>query len=266
VDISVLGPFDVRISGSPITPTAAKPAKLLALLAIEKGRTVALDDCIRELWPRRAPRTANAAIHTYISKLREAVAAAAPGLDPKSVIATRPGGYVLTPHNWSSDQEEFERLAERGHRAAASADDAAASTQFRRALALWTGTALSNVEAGPLLQRRRAELEERRKSAYERCVAAELRLGRHYELLGELVAQASADRTDEQLHAHLMLALYRVGRRVQALQVYRNLRHQLVNELGLEPSPVVQALQRAILTADRSLHQVGDAGQVRRSA
>jgi DNA-binding SARP family transcriptional activator len=266
VDISILGPFDARISGRRLTPTAAKPAKLLALLAVEKGRTVALDDCIRELWPGRAPRTANAAIHTYISKLRETLTTAAPGTDPKTVLRTRPGGYVLTPHTWSSDQEEFERLTERGHRAAAAGDDVAASAQFRRALALWKGTALSNIEAGPLLELRRAELEERRKTAYERCVAAELRLGRHYELLGELVAQATADRTDEQLHAHLMLALYRAGRRVQALQVYRNLRHQLVKELGLEPSPGVQALQRAILSADRSLHHAWDPAQDRRSA
>lgn len=266
MDISILGPFDARISGRRITPTAAKPAKLLALLAMEKGRTVALDDCIRELWPNRAPRTANASIHTYVSKIRETLAAAAPGTDPKSILRTRPGGYVLTPHTWSSDQEDFERLAERGHRAAAAGDDAAAFAQFRRALALWKGTVLSNIEAGPLLRLRRAELEERRKAAYERCVAAELRLGRHYELLGELVAQAAADRTDEQLHAHLMLALYRVGRRVQALQVYRNLRHQLVTELGLEPSPGVQALQRAILTADRSLHHAGYTVEDRRTA
>ncbi|MER5579010.1 AfsR/SARP family transcriptional regulator [Streptomyces massasporeus] len=266
MDICILGPFDARISGRRLTPTAAKPAKLLALLAVEKGRTVALDECIRELWPGRVPRTANAAIHTYVSKLRETLTAAAPGTDPKSVLRTRPGGYTLTPHTWSSDQEEFGRLAERGHRAAAAGDDAAASAQFRRALALWKGTALSNVEAGPLLELRRTELEERRKSAYERCVAAELRLGRHYELLGELVAQTAVDRTNEQLHAHLMLALYRVGRRVQALQVYRNLRHQLVKELGLEPSPGIQALQRAILSADRSLHHAWTPEQDRRTA
>ncbi|MFI8890043.1 AfsR/SARP family transcriptional regulator [Streptomyces paradoxus] len=266
MDISILGPFEAHISGRRLTPTAAKPAKLLALLAVEKGRTVALDDCIRELWPGHAPRTATAAIHTYVSKLRETLAVAAPGTDPKSVLRTRPGGYTLTPHSWSSDQEDFERLAERGHRAASAGDDAAASTQFRRSLALWKGAALSNIEAGPLLELRRTELEERRKVAYERCVAAELRLGRHYELLGELVAQAAVDRTNEQLHTHLMLALYRAGRRVQALQVYRDLRRQLVKELGLEPSPGVQALHRAILSADRSLHDAWIPAQDRRTA
>ncbi|MFI2200752.1 BTAD domain-containing putative transcriptional regulator [Streptomyces sp. NPDC020192] len=266
MNISILGPFDAHVAGRRITPTAAKPATLLALLVVERGRTIALDDCIRELWPDRVPRTANAAIHTYISKLRETLTAAAPGMDPKTVLRTRPGGYLLTPHTWSSDQEGFERLTERGHRAAAAGDDAAASVQFRRALALWKGTALSSIETGPLLQRCRVELEERRKAAYARCVAAELRLGLHYELLGELVAQAAADRTDEQLHANLMLALYRVGRRVQALQVYRNLRHQMVTELGLEPSPGVRALQRAILNADSSPHLVGNTAQDRRTA
>jgi DNA-binding SARP family transcriptional activator len=266
MEISVLGPFEAHISGVRVTPTAAKQAKLLALLALARGRTVALDESIRELWPGSAPRTATAAIHTYISKLREGLAAARPGIDPKSVLTTRPGGYALAAANYRSDCQEFERLAERGHRAAAAGDDAAASAQFRRALGLWKGTALSDLEAGPLLQRRRAELEERRKAAYERCVAAELRLGQHYELLGELVAHASADRTDEQLHAHLMVALYRVGRRVQALQVYRALRQQLAQQLGLEPSPGVQALHRAILAADRSLHHDGGAPLERRTA
>ncbi|MCN9244838.1 AfsR/SARP family transcriptional regulator [Streptomyces sp. RY43-2] len=255
MEISVLGSFMVRIDGANVTPTAVKQAKLLALLAMRRGRTLSVTEGIQELWAEDAPRSAGAAIHTYIRKLRELIASARPGLDPKQIITTRPGGYMLGLGAGAVDCEEFERLAERGHRAVASGDDTLAASRFRQALALWRGPALCDLPTGPLLMIKQKELDERRRSALDRCISAELRLGRHYELLGELVAHAAGDRTHEALHAQLMLALYRAGRRVQALEVYRELRTELAGRLGLEPSPSIQALHRAILSSDGSLHR-----------
>ncbi|MCX5142763.1 MULTISPECIES: AfsR/SARP family transcriptional regulator [unclassified Streptomyces] len=255
MDVFVLGSFDVRISGARITPTALKPAKLLALLSMSRGQHVSLAECVQELWAGDAPRTAGAAIHTYVRKLRELIATAIPGVDPKTVICTRPGGYLLNLAPGGIDLEEFVRLAERGHRAAALGDDALAAGRFRQSLALWRGPVLADLPAGPILAIRKKELEEYRKTALDRCISAELRMGRHYELLGELVALAADDRTHEPLHAQLMLALYRAGRRVQALEVYRELRHELSSRLGLEPSPRIQALHRAILASDCSLQR-----------
>jgi DNA-binding SARP family transcriptional activator len=236
-----------------ITPRATKQAKLLALLALGQGRSVSPDECIEELWSGKPPRSANAAIHTYIRKLRHLISAAKPNVDPKSVIVTRFGGYQLASE--SIDAEEFERLADQGHRSASAGDCIHAADRFRKALALWRGPVLGGLPTGPLLAVRQRELEERRKAALDRCIALELTLGRHYELLGELIAYAADDRTHEQLHAQLMLALYRAGRRAQALEVYRDLRQELSNRLGLEPSPRVQALQRAILTSDGTLQR-----------
>ncbi|MFE7168818.1 BTAD domain-containing putative transcriptional regulator [Streptomyces sp. NPDC057616] len=264
MEISVLGSFTVHIDGVNATPTAVKQAKLLALLVMHRGRTISVKEGIQELWDADAPRSAGAAIHTYIRKLRELIASAQPGLDPKKIICTRPGGYLLNLDAGSVDCEEFERLADRGHRAVAMGDDTLAASRFRQALALWRGPALADLPTGPLLVIRQMELEERRRSALDRCISAELRLGRHFELLGELVAHAAGDRTHEALHAQLMLALYRAGRRVQALEVYRELRAELAGRLGLEPSPRVQALQRAILSSDGSLHrEVGERAQGR---
>ncbi|MFB6825425.1 BTAD domain-containing putative transcriptional regulator [Streptomyces virginiae] len=266
MDVSVLGSFDVRISGVNATPTALKPAKLLALLSMSRNQPVSVAESVEELWAGDAPRTAGSAIHTYVRHLRELIATAEPQLDPKSVIRTRPGGYLLDLSAGEVDSEEFGRLAERGHRAVSLGDDALASSRFRQALALWRGRALADLPAGPILAIRKKELEERRRSALDRCISAELRLGRHYELLGELVAHAADDRTHEPLHAQLMLALYRAGRRVQALEVYRELRHELSSRMGLEPSPRIQALHHAILASDRSLQREPGARRESRTA
>ncbi|MGI5403138.1 AfsR/SARP family transcriptional regulator [Streptomyces sp. CA-135486] len=252
--ISVLGSFEVRIPAGDITPTAVKQAKLFALLALHRGKTVSNDEVITELWAGNAPRSAGATVHTYVRKLRDVIARSAPHTDPKKLLLTRPGGYMLDLETGAVDSERFELLAQQGYRAHESGKEAIASDRFREALALWRGPALADLGAGPLLEIRRLELEERRRSVLDRCIDAELKLGRHYELLGELVAYVAENRTHEQLHAQLMVALYRAGRRVQALEVYRELRREMAVRLGLEPSPRIQALHRAILAADKPLH------------
>jgi DNA-binding SARP family transcriptional activator len=121
---------------------------------------------------------------------------------------------------------------------------------FRSALSVWRGSPLSDVHAGPLISMHRVGLRETRRVVLEQRIEADLRLGRHRELLGELSALTDTHRTDENMHAQFMLALYRSGRTTHALQVFRRLRQLLSTELGIEPSPGIMRLLAAIHSAD----------------
>jgi SARP family transcriptional regulator, regulator of embCAB operon len=137
--------------------------------------------------------------------------------------------------------------------------------EVSEALAIWRGRALVDVQTGPLLEVESHRLEEARLDVLDRRIDADLRLGRHHELLGELAGLVGRYRTHEGLHAHLMLALYRSGRRGEAIDVYRRMRTGLVNELGLEPSPSLRRLQHAILMSDRRLTEYGSEAVLERA-
>jgi DNA-binding SARP family transcriptional activator len=252
MNISVLGPLRVRCGGVDITPTAGKQAQLLALLALHRQRVVPLTDIIRELWPEAVPRTANAAIHTYISKLRGGVAHAMPSADPKAVLVGTVGGYRMDLPDGAVDHERFDHLTDLGNQLIAGGDDVGASAHFREALGLWSGDPLGELRTGPLLELWKLNLKERRRTVLDRCVDTDLRLGRHQTLISELLVHASQNSSCEQVHFQLMLALHRSGRRIQALEVYRKLRRELIDRFGIEPSARLQALHQAILASDRS--------------
>lgn len=162
---------------------------------------------------------------------------------------TMPGGYLLNSGDGLADVRAFERLSGLGYRAMAAGDFAGAARQLRDALALWSGTAFAGVRAGPRLEMEIKRLDESRLCALEQRIDAELRLGRHREVLAELSVLVNRYRTHEGLYIQLMLALYRSGRRGEALDVYRRLHAALVRELGLEPSAALRRLHRFILTA-----------------
>jgi DNA-binding SARP family transcriptional activator len=276
VDIDVLGELAVRENGVSVTPTAPKPRQVLALLALHADRVVPVASLTEELWGQRPPRSARTTLQTYVLQLRELISAAlvhdtpprtphgtppgtarssgqdAPGggrRSAKDVLVTSPGGYLLNTSGGTSDVREFELLAGQGYRAMDAGDFAGAARQLREALALWTGSALAGVQTGVLLEMHARRLEETRLCALDQRIEADLRLGRHRELLGELTVLVSRYRTHENLHGQFMLALHRSGRRSEALEVYQRLRGALVRELGLEPSAALRRLQRSILMA-----------------
>lgn len=251
VDINVLGPLSARTSGLSITPTAAKPRKVLATLAVYANEVVPVTMLFDELWGEDIPRSATTTLQTYVFHLRNLIAGAE--RDPKDVLQTQPGGYLLRTHGGVVDALEFERLANAGHRAREAGDFQAASLDFRAALACWSGPVLVDVQRGEVLEVEAVRLQEARLSVLDRRIDADLRLGRHHELVGELTALVARNRGHEGLHAHLMVALYRSGRRGEAADVYRRLRTGLVAEVGLEPSPALHQLQRLILTGDPRL-------------
>ncbi len=256
MDIDVLGTLAVRHKGVSITPTAPKPRQVLALLALRAGQVVAVGALSEELWGSKPPRSARATLQTYILQLRELITAAlenGPGDDAgkrcqaKDVLLTVPGGYLLKGGDGTSDVREFERLAGSWYRAMDAEDYPQAARLLREALELWTGPALADVHTGPHLQTEVKRLEESRLCALDQRVEADLRLGRHRELLAELTVLVNRYPTHESLCGQYMLALYRSGRRGEALDAYQRLRATLVRTLGLEPSPALAKLQRSIL-------------------
>ncbi|MGW6973971.1 AfsR/SARP family transcriptional regulator [Streptomyces sp. NPDC054952] len=274
MDIDVLGALDVRENGISITPTAAKPRQVLALLALHADQTVPVAALIEELWGQQPPRSARTTLQTYILQLRALIATAlANGGDtsrsPKDVLVTLPGGYLLCGGGGRSDVREFERLSGLGYRAMDVGDHPGGARLLREALALWSGSAFADVQGGVQLDMEIRRLEETRLCALDQRIEADLRLGRHRELLAELTVLVSRYRTHENLHGQFMLALHRSGRRGEALDVYQRLRTTLVRELGIEPSAALRRLQRSILmtgperplesteTPKRRLAQVG---------
>ena len=254
MSIELLGPLQVRINQTPIMPRAAKPRQVLAVLALNAGRVVTVPTLIEELWGDQPPPSAQTTLQTYILELRKRLGhALGPGQDPKWVLRTGHNGYLLDPQGGLLDVEEFGRLAQAGRTAAEKGDYRGATDKLGRALALWRGAALVDVRKGRVLELEAMALEESRLSVLSRRIDADLALGRHADMLGELTALAARYPLDECFSAQLITALYRTGHTARALQVFQRLRSALVEELGIEPSPQLQRLQRAILSRDPSL-------------
>ncbi|WP_326667634.1 AfsR/SARP family transcriptional regulator [Streptomyces sp. NBC_01257] len=255
MDIDVLGALDVRENGVSVTPTAPKPRQLLALLALQADQVVHVPVLIEELWAGTPPRSARTNLQTYVLQVRDHIAVALskdpadrPARTSKDVLVTAPGGYMLVSGaEGVSDVREFDRLAGMGYRAMDAGDYPGAAETLRQALALWTGTPFSGVQTGGQLGMEVRRLEESRLRALDQRIDADLRLGRHRELLAELTVLVSRYRTHENLHAQFMIALHRSGRRGEAVGHYRRLRNTLVQELGIEPSVRLGRLQKALL-------------------
>ncbi|MGK5638275.1 AfsR/SARP family transcriptional regulator [Streptomyces sp. URMC 126] len=253
MDISVLGPFRAVQSGVSVTPTAVKPRKVLALLALQGNRLVSTSALVEEVWGESPPRSVQTTLQTYVLQLRTLISAAL-GEDrvglpngAKSILITEPGGYLLDTLGGLVDVQEYEALATAGHRALEQGDWGGASGCLGRALALWNGRALVDVQCGPLLEVEVTRLEESRMSVLHARIEADLRLGRHHEVIGELSGLAARHPLHEGIHGQLMVALYRAGRRSDALNTYRQLRAALGRHLGLDPSPGIEELQQAVL-------------------
>lgn len=244
--VNVLGEFEVYQGDELCTPTAPKPRKVLALLALRANQVVRTGQLIEELWEEHPPPSAQTTLQTYIYFLRKCLA----GPDAaKRMLRTTPAGYVLAMEEFGSDHSRFVRIVDEARSAYQQGRVERASQQLRDALALWRGPALGDLPCGPLLDAHSIRLEERRIDALQLRVEADLMLGRHREVIGELKSLIAHHRYDEWFHAKLMLALHRSGRRNEALDVYQRLRVLLDRELGLEPSAEVQHLQREVITA-----------------
>jgi len=249
MEFRILGPLEVEDGGEDVPFRGPKQRGLLAVLLLNANRVVALDRLVDELW-EDPPPTAAQAVQVYVSKLRKLFASSEPGA-PK--VVTRPPGYMLQIEPGTVDLHRFESLVDAGRRALDRGDASAAAGQLGDALALWRGPALDGFVEEPFAQTARARLEELQLATREWRSEADLALGRHAELIGELRRLVAENPVRERLRGQLMLALYRSGRQAEALEVYHETRALLVEELGLEPSQALQQLERAILIQDPAL-------------
>jgi DNA-binding SARP family transcriptional activator len=256
MEFRILGPVEAWDGADQLDLGGPKPRALLAVLLLHANQVVSTDQLVDELWSEAPPSTARNLVQGYVSGLRQAFHQGRDGGTATSVLVTRPSGYVLRVEPGELDLDRFEGLAADARRATADGDLERAAEAWRAALALWRGPALAGAASEALRRTAAPRLEEARLEALEERLEVDLGLGRHAELVGELEALAATYPVRERLRRQLMVALYRSGRRAEALTVYRNARQVLVEELGLEPSPALQELERAILRTDPALEPV----------
>ncbi|MBZ4016063.1 AfsR/SARP family transcriptional regulator [Streptomyces purpurogeneiscleroticus] len=252
-EISVLGPFSASVDGVSIVPSATKPRQVLALLALQQDRITTCSVLMEELWGENIPKSARTVLQTYIVQLRKRIAAALGRGDTgpaKKMLVTRQDGYLLRSDSGWRDYEEFDRLVDRGRKAATRGDDRDASENYRRALGLWKGPALVDVRVGSMLELERLRLEENRMAALEQRIDADLRLGLAATLIPELSVLAARYPLHENFCAQLMTALHRAGNSWRALEAYQRLRHSLARELGVEPSVRAQRVRQSLLAGE----------------
>jgi predicted ATPase len=239
-ELRLLGPVQAARSGREVALGGPRQRAVLALLALDVDRVVPTGRLIDEVWRGRPPPGAAKTLRSYVSRLRSALA-------PEVAVVARGGGYALSAGSGLLDVARFERLVAEGQAALGSGQAAAAGNRFREALALWRGPAFADVLDVESLAREGARLEELRLVALEGRLEADLAVGSHAEAAGELERLVSEYPLRERLWRLLMLALYRAGRQADALAAYQRARAIFAGELGLEPGPELQELERAVL-------------------
>ncbi|MCP3801778.1 NB-ARC domain-containing protein [Allokutzneria sp. A3M-2-11 16] len=232
IEFRILGPFDITRDGEPVRVAATKHRVLLARLLVDANRVVPVDRLIECLWDNDPPATARAVVHTYVSRLRQALGSA-------ELIETLPNGYRATVRNGQLDLLRFRELVRLSRQAR---DPAAESALLHEAGTLWRGPALATVPSDAL-QREAAQLDNEELAAADRRVELDLALGRHRGLVPELRAMVARRPFSERLLGQLMLALHRGGRQAEALTSYQEFRA----ELGAEPGTELRELHQAIL-------------------
>ncbi|HEY1563226.1 MAG TPA: BTAD domain-containing putative transcriptional regulator [Gaiellaceae bacterium] len=237
----ILGPLEVRDGETEVALRGGQQRRLLTILLLHNGEAVSSDRLIDELWRGRPPETAAKALQGYVSSLRKQLG--------QEAVETVGAGYRLTVAAEDVDARHFEELMAE----ARSLERAPGAAKLREALALWRGPALADFAYEDFARHEIERLDELRSTGIERRIDLELALGQHVDLVPELEALVRMHPLRERLRGHLMVALYRSGRQADALDAYRDARAVLRDELGLEPSEELQALQRAILDHDPSL-------------
>ena len=217
---------------------------MLARLALDAGRTVSVEQLVDDLWGEDVPESAVKMVHIHVSALRKAL--------PPGTLHTRAPGYALELPEEALDLARFDRLRREGRKALESGDAETAADRFAQALELWRGPALAEFSE-PFALVEAAHLRERQEVTVEDRIDADLALGRHADLVGELESLVAFNPLRERLRAQLMVALYRSGRQADALAVYQTYRETLADELGLEPSARMRELERRILRQDETL-------------
>ncbi|MBG0829051.1 tetratricopeptide repeat protein [Planomonospora sp. ID67723] len=248
MEFRVLGALEVASEGRHLDLGGSRQQVVLAVLLLNADRPVTTERLMEAIYGDNPPATSRAQVQICVHALRRLFSAN----NALEVIATRPQGYALQVDDDQIDARRFENLVLKARKARDGHSFEEAVTHYRDALALWRGPALEGIESR-LVQSAASRFAEQQITANEDCIQLELNLGRHHELVSELTRLVEEHPLREQLVGHLMTALYRSGRQAEALQVYRNARRTMIDELGIEPNERLQQLESAILTSDESL-------------
>jgi DNA-binding SARP family transcriptional activator len=249
IEFLVLGPLEVRLAGESLKLGGAKQRAVLAALLLRADEVVSVDRLIDEAWGDDPPPSAAHSLESYVSRLRQLFNGHGP------TLVRRGAGYSLQLHTVALDARTFLQLQADASIAAAGGEPSRAAELSIAALALWRGPALADVALTPAGRAEAERLEELRLRAYEVRFEAELALGRHAHVVGELQVLAGQNPYREHFVAQHMLALYRSGRHAEALDVYERTRAALSDDLGLQPSLELQQLSGQIVRQDPQLRR-----------
>ena len=242
MQVRILGPFQLEDGGRQITVGGVKQRAVLADLVLNANEVVPSEQLLLDLWGEESPPSAANSLQAAISRLRRVL--------PSGRLITAAPGYELRIFPAELDVKQFEQLIFEGREALVARAPADAARTLDQALALWRGPPLADFRYEPFAQTEIARLEELRLTCLEERIEARLALASGGDLTAELRRLVSEHPFRERLHGQLMLALYRSGRQAEALEVYRDFRDTLREELGLEPLPTLRELEAAILRHD----------------
>ncbi len=254
LEFRLLGPLEV-LEGDRVLPLGGeKQRAALAMLLLHRNMVVSRDRLIGGIWGETPPVSARPTLDTYVSRLRKVLRTDARG--PR--LVTRPPGYLLRVEDGELDLQRFDTLLDRARSALASRDWSAGGEDLREALSLFKGAPLEDLAHVPFAQAEVGRLEELRLGALELRLDADLEIGRHLEVVGELESLVARFPFRERFWALLMLALYRSGRQGDALLAFDRARRILGEELGVDPGQPLQQLHQRILQQDPSLELARD--------
>ncbi len=245
VGVSVLGPFEVSTAGRTVPIVGVKLQSLLGLLALAVPHGVSDDRLLDELWGDRPPAKPANALQALVSHLRRVLG--------RDTIVRHGNGYALRIEPAAVDALRLEQLVHEGRLRTERGDHDAAAGCFRAAIGLVRGTPFAELADHWFARDAASRIDELLLAAREALVDSELAMGHHLDVLtmvGDLVTQHPVH---ERFRAQLIVALYRCGRQVEALQAYRDARAYLLDELGLDPGPELRQLERAVLAHDPAL-------------
>jgi DNA-binding SARP family transcriptional activator/tetratricopeptide (TPR) repeat protein len=244
----LLGPLLVRRAGVVTTIRSGRQRALLAALLLNADHAVPVEELSLVLWGADPPPSARVTIQNYVKRLRKALE-----VDGDARIVTVAGGYLIRVEAGELDVSRFEAAQDRARDAGRHGAWELAAAGLREALALWRGAPLADVPSQRLALRHLPRLAELRMQAVEARVEADLHLGRHGQVIPELLRLSDTHPLRERLAALLMLALYHDGQQGEALAAYQRARRVLIEELGSDPGPELRQLQQQILAADPAL-------------